>query len=723
MSEIDEITQEFLSESRESLERIDLDLLDLESSGSTPDGVDRIFRAVHTIKGTCGFLGFARLESLSHAGENLLSRIRDGRIAVSRSVADALLELFDAIRSLLSEVEATGTDGSGDDAGIIGRIEALADTGANPIPPPAPALNHEREAGSKVAGGIPAEMPPPARATQPVETSIRVDTAVLDELMNQVGELVLARNQFQHVSQRKAVDELPVIAQKLNSITAGLQRVAMKTRMQPVAGALNKLPRFVRDVALGCGKEIRVEVDGGNTELDRTLIEAIQAPLTHLVRNAVDHGIETPQARRAAGKPAVGTIGIRASHAGGEFHLVVADDGAGLDMERIRARAVERGLIRRDQLETMPDEEVAEIIFAPGFSTAVTVTSLSGRGVGMDVVKTAVEAIGGTVSVTSRSGLGTTVRFVLPLTLAILPALIVKAGGRRYAIPRAHLRELVTLRAEAARRAIERVHSRPVYRLRGRLLPLEDLGEALGLGAGERDESVLHMAVVQAGGCPYALRVDDIEDTLEVVVKPLDPLLRKVRQFSGATILGDGEVGLILDVQSLNPAHGTPEPAVGGPAQDEAVSGDLVHARSEVCLMVRAGSGGPIALPLTRVVRLARIPASTVEPCGTSRVVQYDGRVMPLVPLSGLFAPNLPVEMENPDVLNVVVYEEESGDYTGLIVDEILDSAMSVPGTPRSADDIPNLRIIQGRVARWTEPFASVASTTRTPQASGEEPR
>jgi flagellar motor protein MotB/HPt (histidine-containing phosphotransfer) domain-containing protein len=470
MSDI-EIVQEFLVESYENLDRLDRELVSLEKTPGDEKTLASIFRTIHTIKGTCGFLGFSKLEAVAHVGENLLSKLRDGVLQLKPELTTALLAMVDAVRQMLASIEASGQEGERDDAALIAKLTALLKSepvasgaeapGAVPnigellIEKAGASPSDIRLAAEKQALGDPRHMgeilveegavkstdvvealhtQQAARAQTSVsESTIRVDVALLDKLMNLVGELVLARNQILQFS--NATEDAGIVApsQRLNLITTELQEGVMKTRMQPIGNIWSKFPRTVRDLALTCGKEVEIEMEGRETELDKTIIESIKDPLTHLVRNTVDHGIEKPEVRRAAGKNPVGRLTLRAFHEGGQVNIEISDDGAGLDCERLRRKAVEKALITPEQAAKMGERETANLIFLPGFSTAEKITNVSGRGVGMDVVKTNIERIGGTVDVQSKPGSGTTVRMKIPLTLAIIPALIVTSGGDRYA--------------------------------------------------------------------------------------------------------------------------------------------------------------------------------------------------------------------------------------------------------------------------------------------------
>jgi len=529
MSDV-EIVKEFLVESYENLDRLDRDLLELEKDPTASEIVASIFRTIHTIKGTCGFLGFKHLEEVAHAGENLLARLRDGQLHLNEEIATALLKLVDSVREMLSSIETNGSEGERDDAELIASLTRLlegAQTTTSATPPLAvvsqskpaapeaglrivlaPEVEGEPTAQQKTDGDLHAQsegqgdkMPPRPPETGEAlavhnkpqnvgDTTIRVDVSLLDQLMNLVGELVLARNQILQFTNAAKEAGLLATSQRLNLITTELQEGVMKTRMQPIGNVWSKFSRVVRDLALGCGKQVHIEMEGKETELDKTIIEAIKDPLTHLVRNAVDHGIESPEVRKQAGKNPEGRLFLRAFHEGGQVNIEISDDGAGLDLNKIRNKAVQKGLISSDQALRMGDREVANLIFLAGLSTAEKVTNVSGRGVGMDVVKTNIEKIGGTVDVQSKPGQGSTVRVKIPLTLAIIPALMVTSGGDRYAIPQVSLLELVRIDGENTRKSIELIHGSPVYRLRGRLLPLVYLNRELNVGrSAERDRS------------------------------------------------------------------------------------------------------------------------------------------------------------------------------------------------------------------------------------------
>ncbi len=524
-----------------------------------------------------------------------------------------------------------------------------------------------------------AEISAPAQGGESSST-IRVDVDLLDRLMNQVGELVLARNQILQFSNLADDAALATASQRLNLITSELQEGVMKTRMQPIGVAWSMMPRLVRDLANSCGKQIELQMEGSETELDRTIIEAIKDPLTHLVRNSCDHGLEAPSTREGSGKSARGNLLLRAFHEGGHVIIEVADDGAGIDLARVKSKALERRLITPEKASQMSEREAIHLIFLPGFSTAERVSSISGRGVGMDVVKTNIERIGGSVDLASRTGQGTTVRVKIPLTLAIIPGMVVEGGGEQFVIPQVSLVELVRLEEEQARERIERIHETPVCRLRGKLLPLVYLDEILQLsvtGAASGPDTsappaksgAVNIVVLQAEERQFGLVVEGIRDTQEIVVKPLGKQLKGLPAYSGATVMGDGKVALILDVLGLAQLAGF---AAGGYAADrhaesaaESASGDR-----QALLLFRSPGFERMAVPLSLVARLEEFPKERIEQSAGRRVLQYRERILPLVSLDGVLGPG---ESELPPgpVQAIVFMDGERG--VGLLVGEILD--------------------------------------------------
>ncbi len=897
MNDSDDIVKEFLVESYENLDRLDRELITLEKNPNDRDILASIFRTIHTIKGTSGFLAFNKLGAVAHVGESLLGRLRDGQLVLDPEITTGLLAMVDAVRQMLASIEATGIEGERDDGGLISRLTRLqeapeatgkskrkasaelkaaaaaAAAGSQAIGGPSPKTRSAKVREAKVGEAKVGEMtiggtvekpksggpPPPdeiataqpaaqpadvadAQRVQPAapgqsasDSTIRLDVGLLDHLMNLVGELVLARNQILQFANSTEESGLLATSQRLNLITSELQEGVMKTRMQPIGNIWSKLPRTVRDLALGCGKQVRVEMEGKETELDKTLIEAIKDPLTHLVRNSVDHGIERPEVRQAAGKDPEGKLFLRAFHEGGQVNIEISDDGAGLDQDRIRDKAVQKNLISADQAGRMTDREIVNLVFLPGFSTAEKVTNVSGRGVGMDVVKTHIEKIGGTVDLQSKPGKGVMVRMKIPLTLAIIPALIVTSAGERYAVPQVNLLELVRLESGAGRKGIEMIHGSPVYRLRGRLLPLVYLnrelegdtkaqvagsaasdvsavktelldfakarfaheqwlgrlrqlldgattmtveqagsptqcalgkwlygsalreygsireiheveavhkrfhevvrevvalkvrGDAAGaehafleVGSGSQnvvalltavEQQVLarlavNVVVLEADGRHFGLVVDEINDTEEIVVKPLSKHLKNISVYAGATIMGDGKVALILDVLGLAQCSRIlAEGREHSHCEEALATAEGAGGKQQLVLFTGRG-GARMAVPLNLLARLENIPGGQVERAGNQWVTQYRGQILPLIRVSHALEERreLPpgedvLSLPTTAMLQVLVLEHEHQSF-GLVVNQILDIVESTlqPQSPSTRAGVLHSCVIAERV-------------------------
>ena len=701
-----EIIAEFLVESHENLDQLDSDLVELEQNPGSRELLSSIFRTIHTIKGTSGFLALGRLEGLTHVGETLLSNLRDGEFVMNEAVAEALLRMVDTVRGLLEVIERTGSDAdpSVDVAPVQARIEVLlanggqdpamsgtpvvaeaeallaepvletvppSDTFAVPVPAPAAAPHVEMVAPAPVEPPAPAEPVVPAEAPvdhdevgnrSVVDASVRVDVDLLDDLVDLVGELVLTRNQILQRTDVAEDVELVRASQRLDLVASELQESVMKTRMQPIGQVWAKMPRMVRDLSHQLGREVDLTMEGHETELDRSLLEALKGPLTHLVRNSMDHGIERPDARVAAGKSRAGRLHLRAFHESGQVVVEITDDGAGIDPDKIGSVAIQRGVVTREQLARMDTKEIVNLIFRPGFSTATEVTNVSGRGVGMDVVRTNIERIGGSVDVSSEKGHGTTTRVRIPLTLAIIPALVVGEGGERYAIPQANLVELVRIEGEDLARQVHSLGGAPVLRLRGKLLPLVSLAEALG--GPRQDGDSLTVVVLQSDDVRFGLCVSEVHDTQEIVVKPIGRQLKDLSMYAGATIMGDGRIALILDVAGMASTAGI------GEGEQETVETRATDSDRTALLVLEVADGRRAALPLAAVARLEEFAPDRVERSGHIEVVQYRDGILPLVRLAG--AIGLPDTSHAQEQLSVVVHE--SGQRSvGIVIDRVLD--------------------------------------------------
>jgi two-component system chemotaxis sensor kinase CheA len=729
---MDDLLREFLTETSESLDTVDNQLVRFEQDPNNAKILDNIFRLVHTIKGTCGFLGLPRLEALAHAGETLMGKFRDG-MPVTADAVSLILSSIDRIKEILSGLEATEAEPAGTDDDLIVKLQEMVERGmlamtAAAAAPAAPAaelgtltfqvLERQprpgevsldelerafRETATEVAAQ-PEPKPKPQSASEPKQDampasgsephaasakqpkppakkiggeveasdndrvanqSIRVNVDTLEHLMTMVSELVLTRNQLLEISRRNDDTEFKVPLQRLSNVTAELQEGVMKTRMQPIGNAWQKLPRIVRDLSGELGKQIELEMHGADTELDRQVLDLIKDPLTHMVRNSADHGLETPAERLAGGKPEQGTIRLSAYHEGGHIIICIADNGRGLNTERIKAKAVSNGLVSEADLEKMTEAQIHRFIFAPGFSTAAAVTSVSGRGVGMDVVRTNIDQIGGTIDVKSVAGEGSSVTIKIPLTLAIVSALIVEAAGDRFAIPQLAVVELVRARANSEHR-IERIKDTAVLRLRKKLLPLMHLKKLLRIDDGtSSDPENGFIVVTQVGNQTFGIVVDGVFHTEEIVVKPMSTKLRHIEMFSGNTILGDGAVIMIIDPNGIAKALGAAGSASHEIADENAALRANAAEQLTSLLVFRAGSAQPKAVPLGLVTRLEEIATDKIELSNGRYMVQYRDQLMPLVQMNGV---NVGTSGAQP----ILVFADD-GRSMGLVVDEIID--------------------------------------------------
>jgi len=762
MSELDETIRDFLVESLENLDQLDRDLVDLETNSGNPEIINRIFRIVHTIKGTCGFFAFGKLEGVSHVGENLLDNLRSGKIAVSEEIVSALLSLSDALRALLLCVEQTGKDGEenynelkshltelnntfslGQDAStqtgikkvtdstIVELVDevldqpekqetdtATTDTSSDVLQTPEDDLEKlfavekqkwdasKQKEETKVlqkqsiknSSAAPQPLPEETKKSELSETALRVDVHLLDKLMNLVGELVLARNQILQFTKSHSDGGLVSTSQRLNLITSELQEGVMRTRMQPIANVWNKLPRIVRDVAHSCGKQVRLEMHGKETELDKTIIEAIKDPLTHIIRNSVDHGVETPEQRKQTGKNPEGVLSMKAFHEGGQVIIEITDDGAGLNVNKIRNKAIEKGLLAADKAANMSEQELQRLVFLPGLSTAEKVTNVSGRGVGMDVVRSNIERIGGTVDVSSTFGQKTTFTIKIPLTLAIIPALVVSASENRYAIPQVNLLELVRIDGEEVKTVIEEIHGSLFYRLRGRLLPVVFLSRELGIASASKQDSVsiaaLNVVVVRADDHQFGLVVDAIHDTEEIVVKPLGRLLKGITSFAGTTIMGDGQVALILDIVGI--ARRAKINKGKNDTQEKQQHANTNNINKVKLLLFEVNDKQRAAIPLEQVNRLEEFSVDKLEQSGGFTVVQYRDGILPLIDLNQALSGLAP---EHTGSVRAFVYQ--SGQHLiGFIVRRIVDIIEQEVNlsTPYKRNGLVGSAIIQEKV-------------------------
>ncbi len=728
---MDDLLNEFITETNESLDVIDTELVRFEREPNNAQILDNVFRLVHTIKGTCGFLGLPRLEMLAHAAETLMGTYRDGA-PVSDEGVTTILKSIDRIKDILGELEETQSEPEGNDDDLINKLLALAGVGddkkknneqQNETPKNEQPPNNEQEqkgeeqsedktAQNSYVGTLERELKPgevsleeleeafrnapgpdldtpaekPKQTTQKAKTNnktnkeksvanqtIRVNVQTIENLMNMVSELVLTRNQLLEIARRneggEEESEFNTPLQRLSNVTAELQEGVMKTRMQPIGNAWGKLPRIVRDLSVELGKPIDLEMVGGETELDRQVLELIRDPLTHMVRNSADHGIEMPQEREKAGKSKTGTIRLSAYHEGGHILISIADDGRGLNTAKLKEKILAQGLASESEIEQMSDSQIHKYIFHPGFSTAEKVTSVSGRGVGMDVVRTNIELIGGSIDLKSQEGVGTTVTVKIPLTLAIIPALIIESAGERFAIPQLAVSELVRVNQTGENR-IEKLKDAQVLRLRNSLLPIVRLADLLKLPQKPKNEedncsNSTFVVVTEVGTRSFGIIVDEVFHTEEIVVKPMSGMLKEVSMFSGNTIMGDGSVIMILDPNGLSQSIGRANEEIEADEQE----GEKAQNKDDEAislLLFEAGNDNPKAVPLSLVTRLEEFDYENVEKAGDRHMVQYRDRLMPLVYVNE--------ESKNKDKgpMPLLVFAEGER-VMGLVVDKIID--------------------------------------------------
>lgn len=686
-SEDEEILLAFCEESRENLDQVDRDLVDLESRGADAELLSRVFRALHTLKGTCGFLGFTRLESLAHAGEDLLSSLREGTTSLDAASTTSLLRLVDAVRTVLTAVEATAQEPADDHQPLVAELRSHLRS-ASPRPEAPDAVQAVAE-----------PVGPPASAAS-AETTVRVDVVVLDRLMDLIGELVLARGRIGELAELDVDGPLSAPYRDLRVVSGDLQDTVMTARLQPVGTVTSKFPRIARDLAAALGKQVTVQIEGEGVGVDKAVNEALRDPLLHLVRNALDHGIESPAERLAVGKPAIGTLRIRAFHEGGRVQVEVTDDGRGVDLAALLAKAVSKGVLASDAVLDLTSAQTLDLMFHPGLSTREEVTSTSGRGVGMDVVRTSIEQVGGSVDVSSTPGAGAVFRINVPLTLAVMPVLVTRCGGGRYAIPQAHVQEVTQLGDEQVEAQVDVVGTARMLRLRGRLLPLVELSERLGVAALRADGLVV--VVVETDGRRFGVVVDEVAHAVDAVVKPLPVLLRSLTAFAGTTILGDGRPVLVVDVAGIAAAAGIT--AASAPDTADAAVDQRAPVEAKL-LLATATDGGLVAVPVTQVRRLERLAPDRLEWLGGTTVIQYGEELLPVVRVADVLPERRRTDRHRTetavtDGLQTVVCGTSVG-AVGFVVARI-DDVIAEPQVVRQPASRPGVAacvVVDGRVA------------------------
>jgi len=694
VNEDEEVVQAFLEESREQLDLLDRHLVELESQAGDEELLSQVYRAIHTIKGTCGFLGFHRLEALTHAGEDLLQALQSGGLVLDADVTTSLLGMVDAVRGTLDRIEATGEEGEQSNAAIIAALATHAGSaGAERPAAPAGAQRPASTSDPPLESGSPPAIAEPELASLggAHESSVRVDVALLDKLMDLVGELVLARSQIGEVAGDG--DEGPLVApyRQLRRVTTELQESVMRARLQPVGIVTGKFPRIARDLASSMDKRIRVELEGEEVGVDKAVNEALRDVLLHLVRNTVDHGIESPGERVAAGKDPEGRLLIHAAHEGGRVLIKLSDDGAGIDPQRLVDRATREGILTGEEAAALDVHRALELMFLPGLSTKEEVTTVSGRGVGMDAVRANLDLVGGSIEVSSELGHGTTFRIHVPLTLAIVPIVTVWSADSRYAVPQVHVQEVVHLEPDEVTAMIDEVDGARLHRLRGRLLTLIELADQMGVSPSSTPDQGMTIVVVAIDGKRFGIVVDAVGDTTEAVAKPLTRATRTIPIFSGVTILSDGRPTLIVDLDGLADAAGLVT------ARDDPQEAEVPVQVDTSSLLLATGAGGRrLAVPLSTVARLEHFPRDRVQRSGDLDVVQYGESVLPLIEVAEMLPDERTQDVrstEGDEQVQTIVCHSSTGQ-VGLVVQRIED-VVPEPPVPSQPS---NRRGVAGRV-------------------------
>jgi two-component system, chemotaxis family, sensor kinase CheA len=665
---MDEVIKYFLIESHEETDRLDSNLLALESDPSNKEIINILFRGFHSIKGTCGFLGFPILEKLTHSAENILGYLREGKLTSNSQVIGLLLESNTITKQILKNIESSEGKSEGEEE-YVDFLLKLQNALVAPVSE-SPKVQESVQVQANINLDEVSEKESEPLKSDILESTIRVDVKLLDKLINLIGELVLGRNQLVAITERMRDSQLLLVSQKLNSLTGELQEGIMKTRMQPIKTAWDKFPRLVRDISMQLGKKIQIELQGEDTELDKSIIEAIKDPLTHLVRNSLDHGIESPEERTQKGKPSQGKIVLSAHTEGGQVHISIRDDGKGLDPEKLKTKAIAKGLLTREKAESISETEALHLILLPGFSTAEQITNLSGRGVGMDVVKANLEKIGGSLHIHNEKGKGLSFKISIPLTLTILPSLLVKCGQYKFAIPQLSLREVVELDSENSTAGFETIHGSLLYNLRGKLLTVTKLHELLGVEplpkymlSSEVDTTIV---VVGNEFQRFGLIVDEVVDTEEIVVKPLGKHIQNIFCYSGLTILGDGDIAFILNIQGI--ADKLKTPILSDTEFQEKYNEEL----SSFVVFELQGKY-KLAIPLENVARIEEMDSHSLKESAGKKVISYRDRLIPVVNLQNLLINgSIETSLHSNDQLKILIYQDAEISI-GLMIDRIID--------------------------------------------------
>ncbi len=726
--ENEELLKEFLTESFELIEAMDDGIMEFEKNLNDKDALDAVFRVLHSLKGASSFFGLKHVEGLAHKAENVLGLIQKDCVEPNQEIVTLMLESSDKLKDMLEKLS------NGDDHNVVDceelkqKLTEINEEGLKNSPKPkkkvakkvekekserpmeektndeedkkvklelvqeeankesekkeedvqifvanikkdAPVQNKEDKPQEKKEVAPPVT-PEVSKKSSPTDSNIRIQVSLIDKLMNLVSELVLTKNQMQQIVEEKRDQVLISTCQKLGMVTSELQENIMKTRMQPVHNVWAKFPRIVRDLSISIGKKIRLDMVGQDTELDRSLIESIKDPLTHIIRNAVDHGIETPEERKNSGKEEEGRVLLKAYQQSGQVVIEISDDGRGLHIQKISDKIVNKGLASREEVEGMSDRKVYNYIFHPGFSTAEKVTNISGRGVGMDVVRTNIEAIGGVVDLESKYGEGTVFKIKIPLTLAIIPALVVMNGSRNYVIPQSSINGLIRLKGEEIKK-IENIQGIPVYRLRGDLIPIIYLSDCVQEPRKKEEEdfedSKLYIVIVRVENERFGLVVDKIKDHQEIVVKPMGSQLKDIEIYAGASIIGNGDIALILDTAGI--AKEMVSKDTKKLSEEKSEDDGLLSGDGSMYLMVEGPNHNRMAIEYESVIRLEKVERKSIESLADRDVLKYRGSILQLIYLSKFF--NIEDESHE-ESLNVVIYNYK-GEEIGIVVNKIMD--------------------------------------------------
>ncbi|MEM7703338.1 MAG: chemotaxis protein CheA [Pseudomonadota bacterium] len=619
---MDDLLADFVAETREMLEASEGEIIAWEANPADGTRIDAIFRFVHTVKGNCGFFDFPRLANLSHAAEDTLADVRAGRRDPDGALVTAVLGVIDRIVELVNTIEGTGECPEGDDSSLIASLEDGAITGDVPtIPIPSQTSESEATEGAQAA-------------TSPIQAqrTIRLPVDLLDRVMSGVSDMVLARNDLAH--RLRQAGNQPTIDgpfERLTSILSDVRDAITRMRMQRIETLFGAVPRLVRDLSAELGKQVLVDLEGGDVELDREMIEMVRDPLTHIIRNAIDHGIETPHDRLAQGKRETGTLSITARQSGNKISIVITDDGRGVDEKVIAAKAVATGLITQAESESFDREKILQLIFEPGFSTAAEVSAVSGRGVGLDVVRENLERVGGSIRVTSTVGTGTLFYLQIPLTLAIISGLTLEVGTQRFAIPQSYVEEVISVSGDAA--ALTKVGETQLIDFRGVRTPCLELSQVLGV-ASDTSESEKTMVLVRlASSDIFALEVDRIHAISDLVVKPLPRAIMDTNLYGGSTLLDDGQPILVLDLPQIALSAGLVSETRFSSKTVEEDAEALADAASLRAMLFTDFAGNRRAVRLELVQRIETTPADAIDLSGPTPRVVIDGLILPLIGL------------------------------------------------------------------------------------------